>query len=331
MSGHGQMGQEEHLRFFRDHMLLHSRECSTSSLNQFFKTLCRPQDRSPKTVLAADFIDALRFMASTDDFGEASPPRAHRGLIGGMQGFLPEISNRPRPGGFLIQGPSAEPPFCFNGRDLPPNNRLAVNDRNFSTVGERKSRMRPLTLSSSAPVLPVGTSERPSPTGGGFSEIARRYALLGPSSTSDDEPEFRTPPPQRSDSKALRRGSKELRRGSKEHSASTPWADRTLMEALQVAPENPAAPGVKSEVEVGAGHSTPQASSSLGFGTSSPHSSSPGKRAKRKDAEECRSAYFVLNGAEALNRVEHRLFHAGLDVRGHFHRRHADAAQAEVS
>lgn len=334
MSGKGQIGQEEHLRFFRDHMLLHARECSTSNLNQLFKMLCRPQERMPKTVLATDFMDAFRFMASTDDFGSASPPNPHRGLIGGMQGYLPEITSRPRPGGFLIQGSSADPPFCFNGRDLPPNNRLAVNDRNFSTVGERKTqRLKP---SSSAPALSV--VDRHTSGGGTFSEIARRYTQLGeaPSPVRDTESEIR--PPQRAETKTQRQESKEHNK---------PWAVLRLTEALQLnadfqpnlRPQSTGAPGFKGEGKAGVGHisnfgptAAQAASAGLSASTAAPVAPpAAAKRASRKDGEECRSAYFVLDGAEALNRVEHRLFHAGVDVRGHFHRRHAEAARAAAA
>lgn len=330
MSGHGQMTPEEHSRFFRDHMLINARECSGSNLNQLFKTLCRPQDRAQKTVNASDFTDALRFMASTDDFGGTSPPRPHRGLIGGMStsGYLPDIMSKPRPGGFLIQGPSSEPPFCFNGRDLPPNNRLSVNDRNFSVMGERSLGARRLKMSASEPALPPMNSC----TFGGFSEIERRYARLAeaPSPGSDDEASL---PPGN-----LRAETKTLRQDSKEHASDLNWATRKLTEALAECPDfqttiRPESQG--SQAFKGDAKSTGGKKELFNnFGLVAEQAEKPwpivpskGSNGKRKDSEECRGAYFCLNGAEALNRVEHRLFHAGLDVRGHFHKRHAEEAR----
>lgn len=316
-SGHGQMIFEDHSQFFRNHLLLGPRECSNSNLNQLFKLLCRPQERPIKTILATDFLDSIRFMASTDDFGGASPPRAHRGLIGGMQGYLPDIANKPRPGGFLIQGSSAEPPFCYNGRDLPPATRNAVNDRNFATIGERNNRR--LKLSSSAPTLPTVSCGG---NWGGFSEINRRYAELGNGSEEASEPEDedqRVPTAKPHVETAI------------ETCAGT-WAGKRLLEALAehadylAQPPTPTAnrPPTAAELKMKLNNNaTPESRAA-----EADKAKTLAKRAKDRNAEEMRSAYFVLNGAEALNRVEHRLFHAGLDVRGHFHRRHADAAQA---
>jgi len=266
-------------------------------------------------------------------------------LIGGMQGLMPLRSPQSRPGSFPFGGKVGGPstmPFCLNGRELPPTGRLFASQLNPNQ--RKRLQMRP---SISCPELPAIEARDWGSMSLSPAAAAAVACALGesPAGTPRDGDAN-----QGGDSLlAGRRRPKSLKdflgnsSGSPTYEAArrVSTAPQSLFVSAPGSPTIPTSPlaigssarrslflqgdALAAFTAAAAAMQTPKRSaSSLLNSTLSPPTSPQGGAAslrirQRKDLSKSGS-YLLLKGKDDLNRVEQRLFEAGVDVRGGYHR-----------
>mmetsp|Transcript_20705 Transcript_20705/g.48360 ORF Transcript_20705/g.48360 Transcript_20705/m.48360 type:complete len:508 (+) Transcript_20705:48-1571(+) len=248
------------------------------------------------------------------------------GLIGGTRSLLPKRDPRSRPGTFpfggTVSGPTAIP-FALNGRGIPPRGRLSMT---LLPAHQQRATLRPVI---SCPELSNHDAQQAN-----LSE-STLAALEAAAEKSEDTESVAAAPPPSPNSPSLTSPRSAPSRGAKR--------DRTATENTQVAE---AAAQTLSSLQMGGSEVKPKAvmrtfdmamgaAKSVQDAASDPFAvflkvtaaaenarmTPPAKAEKPKRSSEDSSSdtYRVIVGKESLNRVERRLFEAGVDVRGGYH------------
>ncbi|CAJ1359398.1 unnamed protein product [Effrenium voratum] len=266
-----------------------------------------------------DFIEFLTISCLAKTNKEIGVGSTFPGLIGGMQGQLPARLPISRPGTFPYGGTVSGPtngPFALNGRQLPPASRMSVGMKAHERV---RTFLRP-TISCPDlhnPGKDANLSER------------TLAALEAATERSEELDEAQAPPPSPMSPAA---GSPRTHRGGK------PALDLKAAEeevATQLS-SNPLPKVMRSktfEAAVDAANAVKDKATSDPFAVFLKVNAQTEAANKKKDEELKKKprrpapmvspipeTYRVMVGKDALNRVEQRLFEAGLDVRGGFHR-----------
>ncbi|CAJ1411494.1 unnamed protein product [Effrenium voratum] len=315
-------------------------EAATAAIDQpaFFRLMRRgmgisrhdaPDDNLKRTFVSItsgtthlalqDFIEFLTISCLAKTNKEIGVGSTFPGLIGGMQGQLPARLPISRPGTFPYGGTVSGPtngPFALNGRQLPPASRMSVGMKAHERV---RTFLRP-TISCPDlhnPGKDANLSER------------TLAALEAVTERSEELDEAQAPPPSPMSPAA---GSPRTHRGGK------PALDLKAAEeevATQLS-SNPLPKVMRSktfEAAVDAANAVKDKATSDPFAVFLKVNAQTEAANKKKDEELKKKprrpapmvspipeTYRVMVGKDALNRVEQRLFEAGLDVRGGFHR-----------
>lgn len=257
------------------------------------------------------------------------------GLIGGMRGYLEPRAPCNRPGTFprgTVSGPTMMP-FCLNGRELPPASRLSLT---LPPDQRRRQQLRPVI---SCPELPaVSVEALPLDE---LSLSPQAMAALVASAAQDESEKNREKDDSRPGTNAgISLPAPSPMFGAPHRSTLMPQSAYRASTAPDSMPSTPSmqmsplalAQAARRNDATGDPFAVFKAAV-VSSSTSRPTSTAESKPKERKEPTRgLRSKsqpisplsptgrYLVLTGRESLNRVEQRLFEAGVDVRGGFHR-----------
>mmetsp|Transcript_32862 Transcript_32862/g.78670 ORF Transcript_32862/g.78670 Transcript_32862/m.78670 type:complete len:512 (-) Transcript_32862:56-1591(-) len=313
-------------KIFRRGLVISRHDCPDDNLKRTFASLSDGASHVP----LQDVIEFLTISCLATKKKEIGMGTTFPGLIGGMRHLLPQREPHSRPGTFPFGGTVSGPttvPFALNGRRLPPTGRLSL--KLFPTERQERTTLRPVI---SCPDLTNHDAQQLH-----FSEATLAALEAAQAKSEETQPVFAPPPSPKSPSLASPRAPS---RGGKRERGER--AERATVDASQLAaeaaqtlasvPSDEAKPKSMTrtfDMAMGAAKSLQDKASSDPFAVflkvtaaaetaKTPPAKAP--RPKRCPVESASDTYRVIVGKESLNRVERRLFEAGVDVRGGYHR-----------
>eukprot|EP00747_Dinoflagellata_sp_TGD_P163768 gnl/TRDRNA2_/TRDRNA2_182803_c0_seq1.p1 gnl/TRDRNA2_/TRDRNA2_182803_c0~~gnl/TRDRNA2_/TRDRNA2_182803_c0_seq1.p1 ORF type:complete len:510 (-),score=94.63 gnl/TRDRNA2_/TRDRNA2_182803_c0_seq1:96-1487(-) len=283
------LGPDEMRRFFRRALNVSTHECSDRNLKVAFQAL---DTDGSKRLSADEFIDFVRFFASPEGDKEQAKAKEGMGcsLIGGMRGVLPPGRKHQRPGIFSGD-PNSMVPFNCTGREHPPRTRSAMR-------------------SQSEPVLRSTTA---------LPDIA---GTPGAAKSQDKDVFDKLAAGKRRTSVSV---VAEMRKSLTVAMINNPLMQLDNTNSAAPGSSQPSSPTSPSKPSIAAASprkSVDASAASPGDSGQSPKDSksTPKRRSNGVPGQDSNQGYVVIKGVDALNRVEKRLYAAGIDVRGGLYR-----------